>query len=195
MEENSINITYETLFELFTREKNREELQKLDQNFYDALVSYLKEKKGSAENPMFSDEEKARARRQVENIIKIIKELYDRREKKILFMALNKARTNSSVIDTSSLLDEETVLFNSVVSVLLKNREEVLINVLNENQVMKEKPKQQSTKLIRFLHDVPKFVGKELEIYGPFKEEDVANLPLEVADILIKKGKAEEIEK
>ena len=46
---------------------------------------------------------------------------------------------------------------------------------------------------MRFLHQVPKFVGPELEEYGPFGEEDIANLPAEVADVLINKGKAEEI--
>ena len=48
-------------------------------------------------------------------------------------------------------------------------------------------------KLVRFMHSVPKFVGPELEEHGPFKEEDIANLPMEIADVLINKGKAEEI--
>jgi len=33
----------------------------------------------------------------------------------------------------------------------------------------------------------------ELEEYGPFQEEDIANLPSEIADLLISKGKVEEI--
>ena len=50
-----------------------------------------------------------------------------------------------------------------------------------------------SNKLIRFIHAVPKFVGKDLEDYGPFEEEDIANLPAEIADVLIIKGRVEEI--
>ena len=50
-----------------------------------------------------------------------------------------------------------------------------------------------NAKIIRFLNHVPKFVGKELEDYGPFEEEDIANLPSEIADVLISKGSAEEI--
>ncbi len=49
------------------------------------------------------------------------------------------------------------------------------------------------TKLVRFMGYVPKFVGPELEEYGPFEEEDIANLPAEVADVLISKSRAEEI--
>ena len=40
---------------------------------------------------------------------------------------------------------------------------------------------------------MPKFVGRDLEVYGPFEEEDIANLPGEIADILILKNRAEEI--
>ena len=47
--------------------------------------------------------------------------------------------------------------------------------------------------MIRFLSPVPKFLGKELETYGPFGEDDVANLPSEIAAILIAKGRVEEI--
>ena len=50
-----------------------------------------------------------------------------------------------------------------------------------------------ASKTIRFLSPVPKFVGEELEVYGPFEEDDVANLPFRIASLLIKKGRAEEL--
>ena len=40
---------------------------------------------------------------------------------------------------------------------------------------------------------MPKFAGPELEEYGPFEEEDIANLPTEIAEVLINKSKVEEI--
>ena len=51
----------------------------------------------------------------------------------------------------------------------------------------------ENARKVRFLGSVPKFVGKELEIYGPYEKEDVANLPLDIANMLINKGTAEEI--
>ena len=51
-----------------------------------------------------------------------------------------------------------------------------------------------SMKLVRFINAVPKFVGPELEEYGPFQEEDIAKLPVEIAEVLISKGRVEEIE-
>jgi DNA replication initiation complex subunit (GINS family) len=40
-----ITITYETLYEVLRREKNKTELQELDPLFHTKLVKYIKEKK------------------------------------------------------------------------------------------------------------------------------------------------------
>ena len=48
-------------------------------------------------------------------------------------------------------------------------------------------------KSIRFIKPVPKFLGTELEIYGPFEENDIASLPSRIAKVLIKKERAEEM--
>jgi len=47
--------------------------------------------------------------------------------------------------------------------------------------------------LIRFLQDVPVIAGVDLKEYGPFRKEDVANLPKENADSLVKSGLAKPI--
>ena len=112
MAEKEINITYETLFELLRREKNREELQKLDKSFYQDVVSYLKGKEEAIEQlktkqDLFVGEEKAKAEKQLENIRKILKEFYDKREKKIIEMTMDASRTSSIAIDTSAMLQEE----------------------------------------------------------------------------------------
>jgi len=48
--------------------------------------------------------------------------------------------------------------------------------------------------VLRFLADVPAIIGSDMKPYGPFKAEDVASLPVENANILIKQGLAEKIE-
>src|SRR3989344_4083177 len=45
MAEKSVVITYETLFELLNRERERPELQKLEQSFFADVVDYLREKR------------------------------------------------------------------------------------------------------------------------------------------------------
>ncbi|MBS3101090.1 DNA replication complex GINS family protein [Candidatus Woesearchaeota archaeon] len=202
-------ITYETLFELLKREKERTDLQKLEPTFFSDTINYIKDKKKILEaksDSVFAADEGRKTERQLENIYKILKELYERREKKIISMALDRSRTKSSLIDTSALLKEEKVIFDALASLLDNYRDAILYSVLNEKmpfmQPAEIKPKEEfrpaielkkPTRLLRFTSHVPKFVGTELEEYGPFGEEDIANLPSEIADVLIGKGKADEI--
>lgn len=203
-----INITYETLFDMLRNEKRRDELQKLEKGFYEHLAQYIKEKEelsvSDQGSELFSHAEQQKAVKQLENIRKLVRELYERREKKIVNLALISSRTGS-LIDKSALLEPEQQLFNELQGVFSKHRDSVLVHVLSARQpqigaeragsapqleaVSECKP----TKLVRFLKPVPKFVGKELEVYGPFEEEDVANLPVEIADLLIKKVRVEEL--
>lgn len=44
--------------------------------------------------------------------------------------------------------------------------------------------------LVRILKDVPPFVGIDLRTYGPFRAEDVALIPIQNAEVLIKQGLA-----
>ncbi len=228
MENKEVNITYETLYDLLKKERDIADLQKLDPNFFAHFVEYLNEKKRmlDKEDSLFSDDEKKKTEKQIDNAKRLIKEIYERREKKILNIALMKSRTKSNVIDMSSLLENEKKLLNDVEGVLNSFRKEVIDNIINgrpASKVIAREPvkkdeesgqimavgqkinlddsgndsilmEAKATRLVRFLCPVPKFVGTELEEYGPFGEEDIANLPSEIAEVLITKGRAEEIE-
>ena len=205
-----ITITYGSLLELLLREKERGELQKLDDSFFRNVVRYLKDKNAIIIAPnedVFSKEEKEKTTTQLANIKRILKELYDRREKKLMLLALEKTREPETLIDESVMLKQEKEMFTAACALYTDYRHGVLTNILNlktpeieskpqpSNGKTQEEPKKEPkvTKLVRFLHAVPKFVGKELEEYGPFDEEDIASLPFEIADVLIKKQRAEEI--
>lgn len=218
-----INLTYETLFDITRREKMQEDLQKLDEKFYENLIAYITDKAEIMEkNPqsnLFAQDERQITMKQLDNIRRLVSELYSRRERKIINLAIIKSRTSSKLIDTSALLPQEKSLFSFVHKLLNHSKRNVLHNLLQgklpvpldiatcfqmqdeepEKSEPKEKPEQKKEeeesiiKRIKFLSPVPKFVGKELEVYGPYDKEDVAELPLEIADVLINKGRAEEI--
>jgi len=218
METKEVNVTYETLFELLKREKDMSDLQKLEPNFFNYFVDYLNEKKNMLDkkDSLFSNDERKNVENQINNAKRMIKEIYDRREKKILiWLALQKSKTKSHVMDTSSLLENEKRLFNEIVKVLDSFRKDIIDKILDgmypsEVTIEKKetlandasnpisgnesnKSEERTSKLVRFLYSVPKFVGKELEEYGPFEEEDIANLPAEIAKVLLDKGRVEEI--
>lgn len=207
-EQKEFIMSYETLFDLFKREKERADLQKLDESFFKQLVEFLKEKDQTLKNPSLeSFEEKKNIEREIGNIKKLLIDLYGKREKKITGLALDKSRTKSTIVDDSTLLKEEKQFFDSLVGMFDNYRGGILFNILdsklpfvNEREEKTEVEAKEGkgevnkdTKLVRFIHAVPKFVGEELEEYGPFEEEDIANLPITIAGLLIDKGRAEEI--
>jgi DNA replication initiation complex subunit (GINS family) len=212
MEAKEMIITYETLFDLLKREKDRVELQRLEPEFFVNVLAYLREKRQFASNQdATSYDERMKSHRELDNIRKLIKELYDRREKKIVLLALDQSRTKSNLVDFSHMLKEERELFEQLMKILDGFREGILSNIFNEQlpaiytalgekrTVLPQETSQPTTEttkpttLVRFLHAVPKFVGPELDEYGPFSEDDIASLPREVAEVLLGKGRAEEI--
>ncbi len=209
-ESKEVAITFETIYEILRREKNKEDLQKLEYSFLKDVLDYLKEKQqiyndSLKKTDLFSISERENTLLQIQNIKKLLKELYDRREKKIIEMALIRSKTKSNIINTSNLLDEEKELYNSLVSTLNNYRESIINSVIEMRDVkpvfVVEEIKEEISKIpelsvtkIRFLEQVDTFIGKELEEYGPFKPNDVAYIPNELANIILGQGKAVKIE-
>jgi len=236
-----VNVTYETLFEILRNEKNREDIQELSPTFYNDVIAYLNKNKNMLNEIIAKnapDDEKEDMLRQIKNIKNLIKEIYERREKKIINLALNKSRTKIDNMEADILLPEEREFYTLSVKTLDLFRNRILTSALNGNtpetaaaepkvdmpEIQKQQPRPEpnqqsepeqskpetpekppvekptetqsedpSKKSIKFKETVPKFLGKELEVYGPYDPEETASLPVELANILISKGKAEEI--
>lgn len=202
-DQKEIVITYETLYEIFRREKSRETLQELDRNWFSDVVSYLKQKQATyeaslAKTDMFSLNERETIATQLTSIRRLITEIYARREKKIIDITLNKARTNSDLIDTTNMLPTEEVFFEELLTLITKYRNLVLDQLVAGQQPqlnIQKKEKQiitKKTKSIKFLQNVEQFVGDEMELYGPFNKDDEAELPTALAEILVGQGSAVE---
>ncbi|MBU2639213.1 MAG: hypothetical protein KKG75_00735 [Nanoarchaeota archaeon] len=197
-------ITYETLFELLQKEKIRKEIQTLDKDFFNKFLKYLEEKtlilqSQKSKDSLFSSETR-KTEKQLENVRKIIKDLYERRERKILENALFSARNDSKNKITGSLLPEERDLYEKIKENIKDSREGILFNLLQgkhpelKAKTLKTDITQGNNVLVRFLAAVPKFIGNNNNSYGPFEKEDIAALPFEISEILIKKKRAEKIE-
>ena len=216
-------ITYDTLYNILRKEKNSLEIQPLDHTFFADVINYLKEKQAlldSKQNDhgLFGFEERKKIGNQIENLQRIIREIYEWREKKLINLALDVSRTNGAVTNREILLNEEKLLYNEVLCILDKYRKGVLYNVLElrstilsepvssvdsapETPKIEEEteeqplntPAQNNTK-IHISAQVEEFVGPDLAIYGPYSEGEVVELPSEIADMLIKKGFGEKNE-
>ena len=256
----TLSITYEQLFDVLRREKVRDELQKLEPNFYLAVRSFLQQKQAiiQQESVGLQSLMVQRASIEYQNVKKILRELFDRRERKILTLAMHKTRTESAIIEVEPLLPEERMFFESLVQMMLQTRGVVfggddtqtisypsiahvgiatqdanttsvdedeakvtenttgIFENSNEEQSSVERNTVQSDEdnkeehtataveivdgdtyssvenpvMVRFLAPVPKFVGKDMRVFGPYETGISVQLPDDIAQILVRKGRA-----
>ena len=108
-----------------------------------------------------------------------------------MFNSVLDGKTNSSALLTS----EEEVSYSGISSTW-KHVEDVLKDVLRGRipAVRGVKPAEKPKRiLVRFLKAIPAIIGPDMKAYGPFNEEDVASLPAENAEVLLKRGVAMEV--
>ncbi len=265
-----VQITYETLFDLLRKERSLNELQLLDELFWKDVVLYLSERESSLVTKSALEKEKLSIK--IRNSKRILKEIFERREQKIVDLAINVAKTETqTLVDKTNMLPEERSFFDDVISLLKKYKSNVLHQVFTgslpsmstsaptyfekthtqkvsevisaststdssssdtsadysstsskeilenpvyadtsssskEDDLVKEEKKQNksssspaalddggATLIVKFTTQVPKFLGKHKEIFGPFIEGKIVQLPAHIANILLKKGKVEPV--
>lgn len=194
-------ITYETVRNAHRAEKE-EELQKLPDGFFESVRNWFKVKEKLKDNTSLLE---------VENAKKLLEDVINRRQKKIVLAALSTMRGQ---LPPPGLNDEERKFFDDIVNTLKSFK-----NVMNEKfrsfddiaeekieeakkSVEEMKPAEDATKtlvkpngklLVKIMVDLPKFVGIDMQSYGPLKVGDIITLPDEVGKLLITRKAAENI--
>lgn len=195
-------ITYETIRNAHRAEKE-EELQKLPTGFLESVKNW------------FSHKEKLRdttSLLEVENAKKLLEDIINRRERKIVLSAL---RTVRGDLPPSSLTDEERKFFDQLVNVLKVFRNDMNERFRNYADIVEEKVEEAKKSmeelkpveervenkfikpngklLVKALTDLPRFVGSNMESYGPLKAGDVIYVPEDVGKLLVNRKVAENI--
>ena len=124
---NAANVTYDKLFELLRTERTDPNLQQLPPAFFVDVRAYLALKqesiaKSKISTDIFAADHVETVQQQVRNALHILADIYDRRERKIVNLALNKVRAVGHNVDTSKLLVEEKALFTHIVTLLSAQR-------------------------------------------------------------------------
>ena len=202
-------ITYETLYDMLRREKSKTELQEIDQDFYDKIINYLKEKKDILESQqkkqsIFTTIEVQKTRKQIDNIYKILKELYEKRENKIIHLALINSKSEHELNDSTIMIDAEIEFYDNIKKILDNSRNELLNGIINGTKKHKEKEEDQpkhlktevmpkKTKKVKILKAMPSFIGTDLKTHGPFEAGDETTLPIEIVNLLSTANHVEEL--
>lgn len=180
-------ITYNDIYEALRKEKYSEQLQPLQRTFIQDVSEYFEDKKRFAEkDPDMFSETMIKTKKQFENAISIFNELITRRKKKILTLAFVAVETGISKKDYENMIDFEKEMFDKIV----KNLEESDKSI---NESMNGQ-KEDTTIMVSFKENLEDFMDSEGNKLGPFEKGDIANLPAEIAKILVESGRAEEVE-
>lgn len=182
-------ITYKDIYDAAKKERYSETLQLLPKTFVKDVAKYLKEKKdaSSKEGDIFSDN-LLKTKKQLENAHTLFQELLRRRRKKILSLVLIASETGISKQDFNNMLLIEKELFDELMKDIERS-DKKLGKMLDGGKGEDS----QKNELIVFLEDVEEFVDLEGEKMGGFTQGQIANIPREIAKLLIEDGKAQSV--
>ncbi len=169
-------LDYSLLREIQKNETESTRITPLKDDFYAEASEFISKKKEDA----FSSGS-ALSIREYENIKKILTTIKERREEKIILMAIRGEGTSGG------LTPEEKHLLKELSDAVKKFRESVSDLVPDNGKAV---PKKQS-RIVRLLKDVEPYKGLDNNVYGPFKSGDEVELPSAEAEWLLKAKMAE----
>ena len=179
---------YEALYKAWKREKEGVEVQALPKDFFVMLAQYVKKLR---EESRMLDEKTVKARlllRESRNVERLARELIQLRYDKVV-----KKAAVGEVVSIEGLTEEEERLCGDMVP-SIESYKALLNDVVGGRFPRAEGMAKPKIMVLRFVSEIPAIVGADMKVYGPFRAEDVASLPLENARLLVRQGVAVEVE-
>jgi len=197
---NADEINYKTLRRIQEMEKKSPSLTRIDPNFYKDLSKYSENlnsrlgKESLPQKQMFLKVE-------IRDTNKIVTSIYEMREKKILLAAISKGRGGNP--NLNNFVDVEKDLFESTLEIMVQTRKQVLEKeskgsngkektVESKKEGKKNEGQENSKPVVRVTKGIPKFIGTDMKEYNLW-EGDVLSLPVDMRDMLSKRGVVKEI--
>ena len=176
--------TYDDLEQAWKRELHNSELQPLRQGFFKDLSAYVKRLREAQRNVDSKSLKASIIEEETVRLEHLLTQLLDRR--------LEKLWSQTRLVQSNGLELSEKQAYQ-MFSGILREYEKMKQDMLQGREPSVSKSKEKELVLIRFVRDVPSIIGVDLKAHGPFHREDVANLPVENAESLIRQGAAIEI--
>lgn len=179
-------LTYDELRSLERRERDSSSLVDLGIDFIDRFNSYVLDKQrvlDKSDDNIIAAKVKERSVVELSNARNSFRSIVELRSRKIFNQAFIDLRMGSSP-DFAFYADSEKVFYNEV-KALLSN----YLNDLSKGKLKKEDVSPEikdNNILVRFVKEFPEFAWGD-KVLGPFNQEDVANLPADVAQLLLSK--------
>ncbi|MBI4175577.1 MAG: DNA replication complex GINS family protein [Candidatus Aenigmarchaeota archaeon] len=169
-------LTFESIRKIVNEEKDKQTLGKLPENFFEDARAYLRNKQRLAKGKEDLWE--------VDSAKRLLQDLLEMREKKLVLAAVFFARSESKSGDNiagrqaepENTAADEDRLFRSLADLIGKFQKE-------REGIFREEAEARKS-LVALLGDLPEFVGTDLKAYGPYRAGDIATMPEDVAKML-----------
>ncbi len=175
---------YEETMDAWRRELRNSELQPLRPGFYKDLASYVRRLREAQRNLDSKSLKAILMDEEMNRLEKVVSQLVDRRQEKLWSEAQHSQTPN---------IDSSEKWVHQDLSDIVRHYQKFKEDLLQGREPSNAPNKQRGKLLIRFVRDVPSIIGVDLKTHGPFMKEDVATLPSENAESLIRQGVAVEI--
>jgi DNA replication factor GINS len=173
---------YDKLFSAWQYENENEGLSILESNFYSKISEYIKTLREKTSKKSINSLNSSLLLHELNHVLCMVEELISIRYKKLVNINNNKTEIN-----LENLPLEEKNLFSNFLY-FRKEFQNFKNKTIQGNIVNKEMIKRKKRVTLRILENIPALIGVDMNSYGPFFAEDVASLPLENANLLIKQG-------
>jgi DNA replication factor GINS len=175
---------YEETFDAWRREVHNPELQPLRTGFFKDLAGHLKRLRESLRNLDPKSLKAIIITEELQRLEQLAPQLIDLRIEKLWKQA--------GTIQSSSL-DSSEQWMNDETSKTIHQHEKFKEDIVQGREPSSTPTKPKENLLLRFIREVPSIIGVDLKTHGPFLKEDVALLPYDNAESLIRQGAAVEI--
>ena len=176
--------TYEELNEAWKREFHNQELMPLKQDFFKEIASYVKRLREAERNLDAKSLKAVIIEEESQRLSQLLIQLLDRRMEKLW--------AQSEAAQSLMLESPENQAYKQITD-LMRHYQKLKESLLQGLEPSSKPVKDKGPLLIRFVKDVPSIIGVDLKTHGPFTKEDIAKLPHENAESLIRQGAAVEI--
>jgi len=173
-----MNDVYETLFNVWSKEKSSKELTALPENLLNELAEYFAQLRRQIKLGDRNSLNTLLKSAELEILQKFLGSLLRIRMRKIVNSALRQE-------PLENLLPFEKKTFN-ILQRAIAHHTDMMKNGLNDPRTLQFENEHRNEVVI-FLRDFPKFVGEDLNSYGPFKAGDVASINSGNAQALVRK--------
>jgi DNA replication initiation complex subunit (GINS family) len=193
---------YTRLHQVWENETKREELQNIPDDFLHEMTNYVNQLNKTTANPDTLSGNLTQTERRYAN--QLLRELTETRLNKII-----KSEVNGLPVNAQAMTPEEQKLHSSLRQLITSYRQGSDIPVPQKQPEPKPRPtstikeptpppkieeKDTELVLVRFLQPLPAIMGIDMKAYGPFQPEELATIPRQNAENLIKRGIAKTVD-